>query len=94
MADLNIVFSFVSCFLVVNSLFSCFFLIFVKGSGDTSENGERVVDSHMQIRLIACGYPISFAVCKRIVDSLLKCFSEVVDTLLKEFACRLHYILI
>ncbi len=67
------------------------FANFQKGSGDASQNDERVVDSHMQIRFIACDYPISFAICKRVVDSLLKCCSQVVDTLLKVFACGLHY---
>ncbi len=67
------------------------FANFQQGSGDTSHNDERVVDSRMQIRFIAFGYPISFAICKRVVDSLLKCCSQVVDTLLKGFACGLHY---
>ena len=67
------------------------FANFQKGSGDTYQKDERVVDSCMQIRFIACGYPISFAICKRVVDSLLKCCSQVVDTLLKGFACGLHY---
>ncbi len=61
------------------------FPYFHKGSRDTSE---RVVDSHMQIRFIACSYPIPFSVCKRVVDSLLKCLSI---TLLKGFAYSLHY---
>jgi hypothetical protein len=34
----------------------------------------------MQIRFIACGYPLPFTICKRVVDSLLKCFSRIVDT--------------
>ncbi len=51
------------------------FPYFQKGSRDTSENGERAVNSHMEIRFIAWGYPVPFAICKRIVDSLLKCFS-------------------
>ncbi len=67
------------------------FANFQKGRGDTSQNDERIVDSRMQIRFIACGYPIYFAICKRVVDSLLKCCSRVVDTLLKGFACGLHY---
>jgi hypothetical protein len=67
------------------------FLIFDRGSGDTFENGERVVDSHMKIKFIACGYPIPFAICKRVVESFLKCFCQVVDILLKGFACGLHY---
>jgi hypothetical protein len=45
----------------------------------------------MQIRFLACGYPPPFTICKRAVDSLLKCFSRVVDTLLKGFACGVHY---
>ncbi len=49
------------------------------------------MDSRRQIRFIACSYPPPFTICKRIVDSLLKRFSRVVDTLLKGFACGLHY---
>jgi hypothetical protein len=45
----------------------------------------------MQIGFIACGYPHPFTICKRVVDSLLKFFSRVVNTLLKGFACSLHY---
>jgi hypothetical protein len=40
---------------------------------------------------MAGAYPLLFSICKRIVESLLKCFSRVVDTLLKGFACGLHY---
>jgi hypothetical protein len=46
----------------------------------------------MQTGFIACGYPPSFTICKRVVDSLLKCIRRVVDTLLKGFACGLHYL--
>jgi hypothetical protein len=67
------------------------FANFQKGSGDTPQNDERVEENRMQIRFIACGYPISFAICNRVVDSLLKCCSRVADTLLKGFACGLHY---
>jgi hypothetical protein len=34
------------------------FPYFRRDSGDTSENGKKVVDSHMKKRFIACGYPI------------------------------------
>jgi hypothetical protein len=32
------------------------FANFQKDSGDTSENGKRVLDNSMQIRIIACSY--------------------------------------
>jgi hypothetical protein len=36
------------------------FPYFHRGSGDTSENGKKVVDSHMKKRLIACDYPNAY----------------------------------
>ncbi len=40
-----------------------FFCEFQKGGGDGSKNGEngkRVLDSRMQMKCIACGYPTYF----------------------------------
>jgi hypothetical protein len=34
---------------------------------------------------------LPFTICKRVSDSLLKRFSQVVETLFKGFACGLHY---
>jgi hypothetical protein len=38
------------------------FAHFQKSSGDISQNGEMVVDSRIQIRFIACGYPPPFTI--------------------------------
>jgi hypothetical protein len=46
----------VCCLLIGNCLVSCFLLI-LKGSGGASENGEKVLDSRMQMRFIACACP-------------------------------------
>jgi hypothetical protein len=49
------------------------------------KNDEKVVESRMQIRFIACGFPPPFDYLQEgnIVDSLTKHFSQVADTLLK-----------
>jgi hypothetical protein len=62
-----------------------------KGNGDASENSERVVDGSLQIRFIACSYKIPLAIYKRVVDSLLKCFSQAMETLLKGYASGFHH---
>ncbi len=45
-----------------------------KGGRDNSENAEKVVDSRMQIRFIACGYPPPFYYLQEIVDNLFETF--------------------
>jgi hypothetical protein len=40
------------------------FTHFEKGSGDISENGEKVVDSCMQIGLLHAGIKLLFTICK------------------------------
>ncbi len=58
---------------------------------------KKVVETFLKVVnswwIAACklGYPPLFTICKKVVDSLLKCFSTIVDTLLKGFACGLHY---
>jgi hypothetical protein len=51
------------------------FVNFQKGSGGTSENSEKMLDSRMQISFIACRYPTlfnAFSFSKKAVDSLWK----------------------
>ncbi len=91
MADFVIVVCFVFCLLTVNCLGISFLLKLQKGSGDIFDSGRKVMDSHMKIRFIAFGYLPPFTIYKIVVDSLLKSFSQVVDTLLKGFACSLHH---
>ncbi len=54
-----------------------------KGSGDIFENGEKVVNSCMKIRFIACGYQTHFYYLQEGSSSLLKRLSHVVGTLLE-----------
>jgi hypothetical protein len=79
---------------VVNKLLFVYvvaFASFQKGR-DISENGEKVLDSRMQTQgLLHTAIQHLFTICKRVVDSLLKRFSQVVDTLLIGLACGLHY---
>jgi hypothetical protein len=64
---------------------------FQKGSGDTSENGERVLDSCMCKEVfLHAAIQLPFTICKRAVDGLLKHFSRVVNIFLKGFICSLH----
>jgi hypothetical protein len=68
------------------------FCYFPKGIGDISENDEKVVDSRMQKGLLHAAIRLLLLFSKRVVDSLLECFSQVVESLLKGFAWSLHLI--
>jgi hypothetical protein len=64
---------------------------FQQCSGDISENGEKVVDSCMQISFIACGYPPPFYYFQEGCEYPFETFQPGIETLLKTFACSLHY---
>jgi hypothetical protein len=75
--------SFVSCFSISCNLFvNLFFANFPQGSGDSSKNGARMLESRTQIMFFESAIQNPFAITKRAVNSPLKHFSRVVQTLL------------